>query len=132
MRAVLDASALLAWLRREPGTPVVRDALRQTCAISAINWAEVLSKLAEGGEDPEDTQRTLTEGGVLGQVLIVQPLDGEQALEIARLRLLTRDAGLSLADRACLALAVSLDLPALTADRAWAELGLGMRVELIR
>ncbi len=73
----------------------------------------------------------MVEGGVLGEGLVVHPLDEMQALKIARLRPLTRAAGLSLADRTCLALAASLDLTALTADRAWADLGLRVRVELI-
>lgn len=132
MRAVLDASALLAYLRREPGTPVVREALQQGCAISAVNWAEVLSKVAEGGEDPAQTVELFERGGVLGQALIVHLLDDAQALEIARLRPLTREAGLSLGDRACLALAASLALPVLTTDRAWSGLDLDLEVELVR
>ncbi len=132
MRAVLDASALLAYLRREPGAPVVREVLEQGCAISAANWAEVLSKVAEGGEDPVQTVEFFERGGVLGQSLIVHPLNDAQALEIARLRPLTREAGLSLGDRACLALAASLALPVLTTDRAWSGLDLDLEVELVR
>ena len=129
---VLDASALLAYVLDEPGGERVDRALEDATFIGAVNWAEVLSKLAEFGRDPGSATQALTQAGVLGQSLMVRPLDETQALEIARLRPLTRDAGLSLADRACLALADSLDLPALTADRAWAKLDLGMRVELIR
>ena len=102
-----------------------------TC-VGAVNWAEVLSKLAQLGRDPKSATRALTEAGVLGQSLIIRPLDEAQAMEITRLRPLTRAAGLSLGDRACLALAACLDLPVLTADRAWGELNLRIRVELIR
>lgn len=130
---MLDASALLAYLQNESGGDSVRRYLEGGGAfVSAINWAEVLSKLAEEGRDPKDVTKALAEVGVIGEALMVQPLDAAQALEIARLRPLNRAAGLSLADRACLALAASLDLPALTADRVWADLGLGVRVELIR
>lgn len=97
-----------------------------------MNWAEVLSKVAEGGEDPVQTVELFERGGVLGQALVVHPLNETQALEIARLRPLTREAGLSLADRACLALATTLDSPALTADGAWVGLDLGPRIDLIR
>ena len=62
----------------------------------------------------------------------VLPFTGEDALEVARLRGLTRAHGLSFGDRACLALARRLGLPALTAERAWAELDLGIPVEVLR
>ncbi len=129
---MLDASAVLAYLRDEPGGEVVEEAFVAGALISSVNWAEVLTRVVEGGGDPEHTRRAMVEGGVLGEGLVVHPLDEMQALKIARLRPLTRAAGLSLADRTCLALAASLDLTALTADRAWADLGLGVRVELIR
>jgi ribonuclease VapC len=70
--------------------------------------------------------------GVPGDLLVIFPLDEAQAREAARLRPSTRAAGLSLGDRACLALAASLKLPVLTADRAWAGLQVGVVVELIR
>lgn len=104
----------------------------ETTFVGAVNRAEVLSKLAGLGSDPGSATRALPEAGVSGGFVIVRPLDEAQAMEIARLRPLTCAAGLSFGDRACLALAASLDLPALTADRARAELNLGMRVDLIR
>ena len=132
MSAVLDASALLAYVRDEPGAEAVDRALEEGAYVSAANWAEALSKIAERGQAPEDTVRALTDAGILGESLIVHPLDEAQAVEIARLRPLTREAGLSLADRACLALATTLGSPALTADGAWVELYVGPRIELIR
>jgi PIN domain nuclease of toxin-antitoxin system len=100
--------------------------------MSTVNWAEVLSKLAEAGKESEVAAEELANSGVLGGGLSLHSLDEMQAVEIARLRPATRSAGLSLADRACLALASSLELPTLTADRAWRDLELGIRVELIR
>jgi ribonuclease VapC len=132
LSVVLDASALLAYVRDEAGAEVVDQALEEGATVSAVNWAEVLSKIAERGQAPEDTIRALADAGILGESLLVHPLDEAQAVEIARLRPLTREAGLSLADRACLALATTLDSPALTADGAWAELDVGLRIGLIR
>lgn len=129
---VLDASAVLALLRDEPGADEVERAVAAETRLSAVNWAEVLSKLADAGEDPGHATGALAAEGLLGESMVVEPLDEAQAVEIARLRPLTRGAGLSLGDRACLALAAALEVPALTADRAWAELGLGISVELIR
>jgi PIN domain nuclease of toxin-antitoxin system len=123
---------LLALLKDEPGADVVERALGREAVMSTVNWAEVLAKLAEEGKESEVTAEDLVNSGVLGEGLSLHPLDEAQAVEIARLRPATRSAGLSLADRACLALASSLDLPALTADRAWGDLELGTRVELIR
>ena len=132
MTAVLDASALLALLKGEPGAERVAEALEQGAYLSAVNLAEVLSRLADWGEDPAEAQARMAQVGLLGAAVEVLPFTGEDALEVARLRALTRAYGLSFGDRACLALARRLGLPALTAERAWAELGLGIPVEIIR
>jgi PIN domain nuclease of toxin-antitoxin system len=131
-RAVLDASALLAWLQDEPGAQLVDTALAAGAAMSAVNWAEVLSKAAEAGQDPDALAARLTDEGLLGGLVEVLPLEAADAPLIARLRPLTRSAGLSLADRACLALAQRLGLEAVTAERAWAGLELGVSVRVIR
>jgi len=70
--------------------------------------------------------------GILNAAVKVLPFTEEDALEVARLRALTRAHSLAFGDRACLALARRLGLPALTADRTWAELGLGISVVVIR
>ncbi|WP_105318330.1 type II toxin-antitoxin system VapC family toxin [Thermus tenuipuniceus] len=132
MRAVLDASALLAYLKGEPGGEEVKEALLQGAAISAVNLAEVGSELADWGQDPAQLLGFLQGRGILGQVLRVFPFTEEDALEAARLRPLTRSLGLSLGDRACLALAQHLNLPALTADATWEGLAVGVRVEVVR
>jgi ribonuclease VapC len=130
--AVLDASALLALLKGEPGAERVAEALEQGAYLSAVNLAEVLSKLADWGEDPAEAQARMAQVGLLGAAVEVLPFTGEDALEVARLRALTRAYGLSFGDRACLALARRLGLPALTAERAWDELDLGIPVEVLR
>ncbi len=120
---ILDASALLAVLQDEPGQEKVEPFLSRAC-ISAVNLAEVATKLADRGVAWPDIEVTLR-----GLNLDVQGFDVDQALGSAALRGMTRTKGLSLGDRACLALTRKLGGIALTADRAWAGLA---RVELIR
>jgi len=122
----------LALLKGEPGAERVAEALERGAYLSAVNLAEVLSKLADWGEDPAEAQARMAQVGLLGAAVEVLPFTGEDALEVARLRALTRAYGLSFGDRACLALARRLGLPALTAERAWAELDLGIPVEVLR
>jgi ribonuclease VapC len=130
--SVLDASALLAYLNDELGADVVEDALLRGSVISAVNLAEVLSKLAEVGEDPQDVTENLKRRGLLGGNLVVSPFHEEDAVMIARLHRSTKIHGLSLGDRACLGLALRLKVPALTADRAWSRLKVVVKVEPIR
>jgi len=130
---VLDASALLAHLLAEPGGDVVRDTLAEHAAVmSAVNWAEVLSRLASAGADPYEVAQRLASEAALGDVLTVISLEGSDGPAIARLRPTTRHLGLSLADRACLALAQRLELPVLTTDRAWAQLQIDVEIRLAR
>lgn len=129
---ILDASALLAYLRDESGAPVVENALTQGAYISIVNWAEVLSKVTELGEDPQAFAQRLKDEGILGNSIEIVSLTEEDAVAIAQLRPLTRSAGLSFGDRACLALGKRLGLPVLTADRTWINLSLGVQVQLIR
>lgn len=127
--SILDASALIALLHDEPGAGAVVDAIAATAAISIVNWAETLSKAAADGDDPQRLAESIQTGG---SPLLLQPLTEGDCIEIARLRPLTRAHGLSLGDRACLALAGRLHLPVVTADRDWADLDLGVAVQLIR
>lgn len=124
--AVLDASALLCLLNGEQGSECVLEAL-PTGVISAANLAEVVSKLRERGLSVEEVEDVL--GGL---PLDVRPLTAAQAYANGHLRPATRALGLSLGDRACLALAAELGMPVLTADQAWAGLDIGVAVELIR
>ena len=133
-RFVLDASALLAYLQDEPGAGRVEEVLNPDhgALISAANWAETLSKLAERGLDPDAEADRLVNEGIVGEALTVCPLDEPTAREIARLRPLTASIGLSLGDRACLALARTLRLPVLTTEGLWQKIDLGVDVEKIR
>lgn len=127
---VLDASALLAYVYGEPGAETVEAALSEA-VIHAVNFAEVLSRLAERGSSPEDSLAVLEAAGVL-KLLTVDVGTVGDALNAARLRPLTKSAGLSLGDRYCLALAQRLGVTALTADRQWADLDVGVTVQAIR
>jgi ribonuclease VapC len=129
---VLDASAFLAYLRNEAGFLVVESALLQRASISAINWAEVLSKVADLGDDPQALMRNLEAQGLLGRDLEIVALTQADSLAIAQLRPLTKSIGLSLGDRACIALGKRLGLPVLTADRVWTSLSLNTEIRLIR
>ena len=124
--AVLDASALLAMLHAEPGGEEVQKVL-QTSSISSVNWSEVVQKSLERGVEVEGMRQDLE---VLG--LEIVPFSAAQAERAAFLRALTRHLGLSLGDRACLALAAELRLPALTTDRNWADLALDVEIRVTR
>lgn len=114
--AVLDSSAVLALLLAEPGADKVRSAL-PGALLSTVNFAEIVSKLCERGM-PADQARAVIE--TIGVEVVDFDLD--QACITGDLRNRTRSAGLSLGDRACLALASSRKLPAITADTAWTTL----------
>lgn len=123
---VLDASALLAVLRDEPGSRLVEPHLA-SASMSAVNLTEVPSKLVDSGM-PEEAAWS----AVSGLSLAIVDHDAGQARRAARLRTDTRRRGLSLGDRACLALAETLGLPAITADRHWAQPGLSIDIRPIR
>jgi ribonuclease VapC len=129
---VLDASALLAHLRDEPGADVVAEAIASGAVISTVNLAEVFSRAADRGSDPAKLAAELTQNGLLDGAITVEPFTAADAIYMARLRPLTRVAGLSLGDRACLALARRLDAPALTADTAWQGVAHGVELRPIR
>lgn len=130
--AVLDASALMAVLHDEDGAEAVIDAIIEGAAISVANWAKVLSKLAERGRDPEQAAREARKAEGSKRALMIEPLTAADCIAVARLRPITKAQGLSLADRACLALAARLDVPALTADGEWAKADVAADVQLIR
>ena len=126
VRYVLDASALLAAMLGEPGAQTVEAHFADAC-ISAVNLSEVVAKLAERGVPAESIHESLADLD-----LDVRDFDTAQAMRAGDLRIATRSQGLSLGDRACLALAGELKAIALTTDRAWAEIDLGIAVELAR
>ena len=125
-KVVVDASAVIAFLLREPGADVVRRHLGDS-TISAVNLAEVTSRMADKGMSDPEIRATVAD---LDLTVVEFGLD--QALSVARLRPVTKHRGLSLADRACLSLAEQLNRPALTADRRWRDLDIGVEVQFIR
>jgi PIN domain nuclease of toxin-antitoxin system len=128
----VDASAFLAYLRDEQGADIVENALINGCYISIINWLEVLSKIVDLGENPEEIIQKLKNEGILGNILRIIDCNEEDAITIALLRALTKSAGLSLGDRACLALGKRLNIPVLTADKIWSSLSVGVAITVIR
>lgn len=122
----------MAVLHAEDGASVVIEAIGEGAAMSVVNWAEVLSKLAEAGKDPEVAAAELRRAEGSRRALSIEPLTAADCVAVARLRPVTKRQGLSLADRACLALAERLGVPALTADRKWLEADVVAEVQLIR
>ncbi len=125
--AVLDASALLALLNQEEGSEQVGELVATGAIISAVNLSEVAAKLSLVGMPEPLVQEAMDPLG-----LEIVPFDAEQAYRAALLAGPTRAVGLSLGDRACLALAAQVGLPAVTADRAWRRLELDVHVRVIR
>ena len=123
---VLDASALLAFLKDERGAAAVRVALPEA-VISSVNLVEVVTRMIDDGFQLEDVRTAIADTSV-------EPVsfDEELAYAAAALREPTRARGLSLGDRACLALALRQGLSVLTADRQWSGLDIGVGVRLIR
>jgi PIN domain nuclease of toxin-antitoxin system len=123
---VWDASALLMLLQQEPGWQALKPRLPGS-VMSAVNLSEVAAKLMSAGGAPDTTRDVL-------EALPIEAVDftADLAYRAAELRAQTRKLGLSLGDRACLALGLSLGLPVLTADRAWSGLDLGLTIELAR
>jgi len=124
---VLDASAALAFIQSEPGDDVVRDALAHGATISSVNLAEVHSRLIAQGAASERVVARLKAIG-----LEVESFEEVDSLAVGEMEPTTRRAGLSLADRACLALAQRLGLRVLATDRALAEADVGVDVVVIR
>jgi ribonuclease VapC len=123
---VLDASAVLAFLFVETGHEIVGKLL-DGALMSSVNLAEVLGRFARDGLPLSEVRAALAEAG-----LEVVPFDDAQALVAAALVPHTNRLGLSLGDRACLALAAVMQGTAVTADRAWAGLETGIAVQVVR
>ncbi len=110
---ILDASALLALLKNEPGGAKVAEVVMSS-RMSAVNYAEVVSHFIHAGMPAPEVDAMLDP---LPMTLV--EADADLARIAGRLRLITSNAGLSLGDRFCLALAARDGLPAWTADRKW-------------
>jgi ribonuclease VapC len=125
--AVLDASALLALLNQEPGSDEVASLVAAGAAVSAASLSEVIAKLSLFG-----MAEPLIRDVLDSLALEVVPFDIDLAYRTAMLVGSTRSSGLSIGDRACLALAGQLGLPAVTADRAWTQMDPGVEIRVIR
>lgn len=127
MTAVLDSSAVLAYLWSEPGADGVIEAMDGTAVISTVNVAEIASKLDDMVMDDAAVRSV-----VLALSITSVDFDGDQALLAGQLRRQTRHRGLSLGDRACLALALTQKGTVYTTDRAWLSLELGLEIRITR
>ena len=126
-RVVLDASAILALLNEEPGAEMITLELLSQATTSTVNLAEVQAKLVREGGDPEEVW-----GLILDPLPHVEPFTAEQAKIAGNLVQKTSALGLSLGDRACLALAIVLGAPVYTTDQPWKKLKVGIPIHLIR
>ena len=123
---VFDASAVLALVYGEPGADVVKRTIDRGI-ISCVNLSEVIAKLTDEGWEP-----TLVRSTMDRLDLRVVAFDEDQAYLSGLLRTITRPFGLSLGDRACLALAQSAALPTITGERRWADIPINVKIQLIR
>lgn len=125
-KVVLDSSAVIAALNKEAGAEKVLSHLSEA-TISAVNFAEVVSKLGQSGGDIahilSDLQELLPD---------IRPFDANHALAAGLLYSPTRELGLTFAARACLGLAISLGVPVMTADPSWAKLKIGVEIEILQ
>lgn len=126
-RIVLDASALLAVLNREPGADKLTPQKLNNAASSTVNLGEVQSKLVSRGLNPDEAWEA-----TLSPIREAVAFTAEHARTAGKLVMHTRGLGLSLGDRACLALGLALNAPVYTADRLWKSLKVGVRIHIIR
>jgi PIN domain nuclease of toxin-antitoxin system len=124
---VLDASALLAVLNREPGAEKLTPQLLSAAISSTVNLAEVQSKLVSRGIKPDEAWEA-----TISPIRESAVFTDEQAKIAGSLIARTSAFGLSLGDRACLALGIALKAPVYTADRSWKNLKLGVRIHPVR
>jgi PIN domain nuclease of toxin-antitoxin system len=123
---VLDASALLAYLFCEEGHERVAEIIDDSC-LSTVNLSEVIGRFVRDGHDGPTVLRRLAASPI--KIVTFSAADASRA---ASLIPKTERLGLSLGDRACLALAMTRGIPAVTADRSWKRLALGIPVRVIR
>ena len=124
---VLDASAILAYAYREKGAVKVESWIEKGAAVSALTIQEVVSKLAQNG-----MPRTEAEELTLSLGLGLHVLDLRLAIDAGMMFPITKEYGLSHGDRACLALAATLDVPVITADEAWSDVADSLAVEVVQ
>jgi PIN domain nuclease of toxin-antitoxin system len=126
-KIVLDASAILAFLNEEPGYEKLTPELLAHSIASTVNLAEVQTKLVARGGSPDEAWEDAR-----SPVREILPFTEEHAQLAGSLVTRTRRLGLSLGDRACLALGIVLNVPIYTAERAWKELKLNVPIHILR
>jgi ribonuclease VapC len=126
-RVVLDASVLLAVVNCEAGADTLTPDLLSGATSSTVNLAEVQSKLVGLGLDPQDAWEA-----AVSPIREATSFTSEHAKTAGSLVAKTRALGLSLGDRACLALGMTLGVPVYTADTSWKKLKLGIPIHIIR
>jgi ribonuclease VapC len=124
---VLDTSALLTVVLNEPGAEAVEELLRSGACISSVNTSEALTRFLDNGFTVMDAENAINEVECL-----TVDFTHDHAYGAGRLRPATRAFGPGIGDRACLALATALTLPAVTADRIWRQLDIGVEVVVCR
>lgn len=126
MTLVFDTSTVIAVMRRETGADRIAE-LFAGGAMSSVNFAELVAQGVRRGVSAEDVTNDFTQ-----LKLVVHAFDLEDATLTGALIAVTRPFGLSLGDRACLALAKRLNGTAVTANHAWAKLDLGIPIDVFR
>ena len=125
-QVVFDSSALLAYFNGEPGADLVLTLVSEAI-ISSVNAAEVQARQVRKGEPPPAAWVN-----IVTSVQAIVAFDAEQAEIAGSLIRQTAQFGLSLGDRACLALALKTGCAVYTADRAWSQLQVGVPIHLVR
>ena len=126
-KVLLDTSALLALLKKEPGHEIVSNIIAIS-VISSVNLSELITVLSRAGVSENDIDEIITD--LVPEII---PFCGDISIKTGKISKLTQGYGLSLGDRACLATAIQLGLPVYTADKIWAELDLpNVKIKLIR
>jgi PIN domain nuclease of toxin-antitoxin system len=124
---VLDASAILAIIFQERGNERLTDEIMDSAVASTVNLAEVQSKLLQKGFDPDEAWEDIQ-----SLVPAAVPFTNEQAKIAGTLIAKTKRFGLSVGDRSCLALAITLKAPVYTAEQVWTNLKVGIPIHVIR
>ncbi|HEU0021797.1 MAG TPA: type II toxin-antitoxin system VapC family toxin [Dehalococcoidia bacterium] len=124
---VFDSSAVLAWLQGETGKEVVQPLLQRS-TINTVNWAEVIQRGVQLPHATPSEMRAMLEA----EGLTITDFSIDEAVIAGQLMATTRNAGLSLGDRACLASAMLLEVSAVTADGSWRAVSVGVDIILIR
>ena len=124
-KCLLDTSALIALLKKESGYEVIENVIASS-AISSVNLSELVAVLTRSGVSEQDIDEIISD-------LVPEIVPFCEAIRTGKLAKLTQNYGLSLGDRACIALGITLGLPIYTADKVWAELKLeNTDIRLIR